>query len=129
MSRAEGTLQNNLIDHYSKNNLTFRAASAFVKMTSIRIVEDFYYDPERGDRENIINFTAYHVDHLVISIDGEQHPELTNLNDLFKYLDKHNLVMTAQDYYQNGSRLPDDSTLFDIGDSKPLELRITTTER
>lgn len=129
MSRAEGTLQNNLIDHYSKNNLTSRATSAFAKMTSIRIVEDFYYDPERGDRKNIFSFTEYHVDHLVISIDGEQHPELMNLADVFNYLDKYDLVINEMSYYQKGAKLSGDTTFFDFTDSKPLELRITTTER
>ena len=126
MSRADATLQKNLINHYSKNNLKSRAASAFAKMTPIRIVEDFYYDP---DRKNVISFPAYHVDHLVISIDGEQHPELMNLADVFNYLDKYDLVINEMSYYQKGAKLSDDTTFFDLTDSKPLELRITTTER
>ena len=133
ISRADMKLQNNLIKRYCgenvRNKIGNRTATAFAIMTPIRVVEDIYFEPERSDRKNVFNFGTHHVEQVGIQIDGKEQPELTNLNDLFKYLDKHNFVMTAIDYYQNGTKLSDETTFFDFTDSKPLELRIATTER
>lgn len=134
-ARAEGELQAKVMYRYCQKNSKAdpsyrdRISVALARMAPVRVVEDFCYDPAYNNKKNYFDVRAHHVGPLIIQIDGKQQPELTNLNDLFNYLDKHDLVMTEMDYYQNGTKLSDGTTFFDFTDSKPLELRITTTGR
>ena len=133
--RAKSDMNSNLMNRYCKKgskadpSYMLSMGSAISRILPIRVVEDICYAPAENGGKNVFDMTGRFVGPLAISVDGEQHPELTKLNDLFSYLDGQNLVMTEAAYYQHGAILSEGTSWFDIYDSKPLELRVVTVPR